>query len=278
VQAVGAKVRVLALPNLPGKGDVLDWAKTGGTVERLHDLIEHEAKPWTAAERETKAPNTWCFYTGEAPPPPRWLIKGILPETGVALIAGQWGTYKTTVALDFAISIMAATAFAQRYRIKRQGAVLYVALEGEGMLAARLNAVATHRNVGGALPFAWRGDCPALTDNDAAEALCTLTDQAAAELKRQFDLPLALVVIDTMVTAAQYEEGGDNDAASAQSVMNALRTLSQHTGALVIGVDHFGKVVETGTRGSSAKEGAADTVIALLADRELSGSVMNTRR
>jgi hypothetical protein len=48
-------------------------------------------------------------------------------------------------------------------------------------------------------------------------------------------------------------------------------------GALVVGTDHFGKVLETGTRGSSAKEGAADAVIALLADRELSGGVKNTR-
>jgi hypothetical protein len=56
-----------------------------------------------------------------------------------------------------------------------------------------------------------------------------------------------------------------------------LRILSQHTGALVVGIDHFGKVLETGTRGSSAKEGAADTVIALLADRELSGGLKNTR-
>ena len=59
--------------------------------------------------------------------------------------------------------------------------------------------------------------------------------------------------------------------------MNALRVVSQRTGALVVGIDHFGKVVETGTRGSSAKEGAADAVIVLLADRELSGGVKNTR-
>ena len=59
--------------------------------------------------------------------------------------------------------------------------------------------------------------------------------------------------------------------------MNALRAVAQHSGAIVAGIDHFGKAIETGTRGSSAKEGAADTVLALLADRELSGSVKNTR-
>jgi hypothetical protein len=59
--------------------------------------------------------------------------------------------------------------------------------------------------------------------------------------------------------------------------MTALRSTSQRTGALAVGIDHFGKVVETGTRGSSAKESAADTVIAILADRVLSGGVTNTR-
>jgi hypothetical protein len=84
-------------------------------------------------------------------------------------------------------------------------------------------------------------------------------------------------VIDTLITAAQHKEGGDNDTAASQKVMQVMRSLSRRTGALVVGIDHFGKVVETGTRGSSAKEGASDTVIALLADRALNGTVKNTR-
>src|SRR5262249_26723045 len=42
-------------------------------------------------------------------------------------------------------------------------------------------------------------------------------------------------------------------------------------------VDHYGKVLEAGTRGSSAKEGSADTVLATLAERELTGAISNTR-
>ena len=104
-----------------------------------------------------------------------------------------------------------------------------------------------------------------------------MADEAAAYLDSNFGLPVVLIWIDTIITAAGYNEGGDNDTAAAQKVMSALRILSKHTGALVIGIDHFGKVIETGTRGSSAKEGAADTVIAVLADRELGGGVKNTR-
>jgi hypothetical protein len=145
------------------------------------------------------------------------------------------------------------------------------------MVQTRLTAIGRHHGITEPLPFAWRGDCPALTDKNAADVLCRLAAEAAADLERKFGLPVALIWIDTLITAAGYAAGEDNDAAAAQKVMTALRIASQRTSALVIGVDHFGKVMETGTRGSSAKEGAADVVIALLADRELSGGVKNTR-
>ncbi len=50
---LGASVRLLALPGLGPKEDIIDWAKAGGTVEQLHALIESEAKPWTAPDEAT---------------------------------------------------------------------------------------------------------------------------------------------------------------------------------------------------------------------------------
>jgi hypothetical protein len=105
-----------------------------------------------------------------------------------------------------------------------------------------------------------------------------MVDEAAAILKTKFNLPIALIEFDTVIAAAGYDEpGADNDAGATQKVMNVLRRLSRHTGALMLPLDHFGKVLDTGTRGSSAKEGGADTVLALLADRELNGALKNTR-
>ena len=92
---------------------------------------------------------SWKYHTGEAPTPPRWLIKSILPETGPALMSGQWGTFKTTVALDLSVCVMGDLPFAGRYRVKRPGAVLYLALEGSGMLCTRLSAIAAHHGVPG---------------------------------------------------------------------------------------------------------------------------------
>jgi hypothetical protein len=52
---VATSIRTLELPGLPPKGDIIDWAAAGGTVERLHELIEREAKPW-APGATTPAP------------------------------------------------------------------------------------------------------------------------------------------------------------------------------------------------------------------------------
>jgi hypothetical protein len=81
-----------------------------------------------------------------------------------------------------------------------------------------------------------------------------------------------------MIAAAGYaKDGQENDAAAGQAVMNTLRQVAREAGCFVMGVDHFGKAVETGTRGSSAKEGAADVVLALLGDKSTNGEVKNTR-
>ena len=47
LQGVAASVRVLELPGLEPKQDIMDWAIAGGTVEQLHNLITHKTRPWT---------------------------------------------------------------------------------------------------------------------------------------------------------------------------------------------------------------------------------------
>jgi hypothetical protein len=56
-----------------------------------------------------------------------------------------------------------------------------------------------------------------------------------------------------------------------------LRELSRVTGALVLPIDHYGKLAETGVRGSSAKSAAADAILACLGERDNEGNVSNHR-
>jgi AAA domain len=247
--------------------------------------VKHEAPPphesnprdERSAASAPAANGAWQYHADATPTPTSWLIKGILPEIAAGLLSGQWGTFKTTVLLYIAACIMTGLPFAGKYRIKRPGAVLFLALEGGGGIHTRLTAVATHLGATGPLPFAWRTDCPLLVDKTAADTLCAFIKAAAAELDLRFHLPVVLIAIDTLIIAAGYATGEENDAGASQKIMTTLGTVAKRTGAMVLGIDHFGKDVSTGTRGSSAKEGNADVVLAILADRELSGSVKNTR-
>ena len=87
-----------------------------------------------------------------------------------------------------------------------------------------------------------------------------------------------MVIIDTYGKAAAYDKTGqENDTATNKIIMRHLSEAGRAAGCFVMAVDHFGKDVGTGTRGSSSKEDDADVVLALLGDKDITGKVTNTR-
>jgi AAA domain len=193
----------------------------------------------------------------------KWLVKHLLSTTGAGLVSGQWGTAKTFVAIDLSISAMTGNPFAGRV-IKRAGGVLFIAAEGASEIPIRLHGVIETKLPGhkGKLPFAWAESCPMLMEKGAIEQLIRIAGEAASRMQSEFGLDLVLIIIDTMSAAAGFKD--ENSSSEGQTVMNVLGGLSRRTGAFVLACDHFGKAVETGTRGTSAKEAAADVVIACL--------------
>ena len=79
LQGIAASVRILDLPGLPEKGDVIDWAKAGGTVEQLHKLIVEEARPWAPSERASPKDH------GSRPAPPSMESGDPFTEDALAL-------------------------------------------------------------------------------------------------------------------------------------------------------------------------------------------------
>jgi AAA domain len=205
-----------------------------------------------------------------------WLVKQMLPKTGVGLISGQWGTAKTFIALDLAASVMMGTKFAGR-PVKRRGGVLFLAAEGSSEIPIRLCGLVEAKFPGqkDRLPFAWGEGCPTLMQAGAIEQLVQIAKQAADHMQSEFGVELVLIIIDTMSAAAGFKD--ENSSPEGQLAMNVLNELSKRTGAFAIACDHFGKMVETGTRGTSAKEASADVVIACLGDRTQAGSLANLR-
>jgi hypothetical protein len=236
-------------------------------------LEEHHEEP------EAKAsPQGWWHGDVDVQLLRKWLVKKLIPETGTGLLPGQWGTYKTFVALDLGGAVMTGTPFAG-HPVKRRGGVLFVAVEGREEIPIRLEALNRTKCDGAErLPFFCLDDIPRLLEKGAADKIAADANAIAEEIRRRFDLPLALIIVDTVAAGAGYSKAGEeNDAAIAQRIMDTLGRISKLTGAFVLAVDHFGKDVSTGTRGSSAKESFADIVLALLGEKELTGAVKNPR-
>jgi hypothetical protein len=235
------------------------------------ELLDQESETQTT-------PHGWWHGDVDIELTRKYLIKKLIPETGTGLLPGQWGTYKTFVAVDLAGAVMTGTTFAG-HPVKRKGGVLFVACEGRAEIPIRLEAL--NRTKCGRterLPFFCLDTIPHLLKKGAAEKIAADASHIAAEMRRRFDLPLVLIIIDTVAAGAGYSKAGEeNDAAIAQRIMDTLAEISKRTGAFVLAVDHFGKAVETGTRGSSAKESFADIVLALLGEKELAGAVKNPR-
>jgi hypothetical protein len=215
-----------------------------------------------------------------------WSVEDMLYKIGLALIAGQWGTYKTFIGIDLAASIMTKTPFAGR-AVHRQGGVLFIAAEGQAQVPIRLKGVALGKVAGlepsadavkidpEKMPFAWAKRSPALSDPEALVELRTLVAETVRGMQDRFGLPLALVLIDALMPAAQFKDA--DKSTESRQVMDMLATVARDFEILIVVIDHFGKDVSTGTRNASTKEDAADSILALLGERSLEGKVSNPR-
>lgn len=207
----------------------------------------------------------------------KWNIKRLIPQNGIGLISGQWGSGKTTVALELAAAVAMNGTFA-RLPIKRQGITLFFALEGIDIVQSTLEALSIEKYDGKRIRMYYTGEPIKLLDQKGVDRAIQIAKAAMLKADKEERLPLVMIVFDTVMMAAGYgNEGAEQDNVVGAKLLQAFAKIKEATGALVIGLDHYGKDISTGTRGGSAKEDAADFVVALLGDRDPSGKVTNRR-
>src|SRR5262245_10730410 len=242
------------------------------------DLDDDDDLDEEAPEQDPNLPRLHAHGDPDDRPFKAWLIKHLIPQIGHGLMSGQWGGGKTFTFFDLAAALSTGQPWLGHV-VKRQCGVLLIAAEGADEVRLRLDAVVREKN-GGMVraPFRWYETAPLLLNKGAVEKLIAMARQAEASLEDEFGLPLGLIGIDTIAACAGYSRAGDEyDNAVGQAVMNVLRAVAQELGCFVLGIDHFGKNLEAGTRGASSKESSSDIVLACLGDKQLSGSVTNTR-
>ena len=178
-------------------------------------------------------------------PPMSWLVKGVLPATGTAVIFGPSASGKSFLCLDLAIAISHGEPwFGQRVKATP---VVYALLEATAGIKHRTDAWATH----------FETDIPAnlsfILDPINLTMHSDVVDLANS-------LPKGCVVfIDTLNRAAStIDENGSKDMGI---VIDAINSIQRITGDLVVLVHHTGKNVESGMRGHSSLIASLDAAI-----------------
>jgi hypothetical protein len=183
-------------------------------------------------------------------PPLRWMVRGVLPQEGLAALYGPSGSGKSFLALDLAAAIAGGVERWFDYRV-RACPVTYVCLEGEQGMQNRVTAWCQHH--GTSVP-------------DMLRFVMHTFD-----LRRQIDiLDLAnaiiavsgvggLVILDTLNRAAPGID--ENSSVDMSKVIAAAKHLQSLTGGLVLLVHHTGKDASKGMRGHSSLHAALDGAI-----------------
>lgn len=220
--------------------------------------------PAKKAKRPRFAPETAAqFLQHQAP---KWIVKGVLPRAGLAVIYGASSSGKTFFTLDL-VSAVARGVDWRGARVEK-GRVLYVVAEGAGGFRNRLQAYCESQGVEpGEFDMCFLRQAPnLLTKDDIREFL-----EQVVPLGR-FDV----IVIDTYARA--MAGGNENDAKDVGQAVAHCEILHRKTGALVVLVHHSGKDATKGARGSGALRAAADLEIEVVQTREYRAATVTKQK
>ena len=190
--------------------------------------------------------NWQTFWTQDFPPED-WLIKPIIPRNQLVTIFAPGGTGKSLLALYIAAGI--ATGRNMFGEDNQPISVLYMDYEmQQAQLFERLTAMGYNKDINLTnLHYASLPPIGSLDTSEGAKQICDLARAVQAQL----------VIIDTFSRAV---EGAENDA---DTVRNFYRWTAINLKAefrSLLRIDHSGKDLKKGARGTSAKNDDVDLV------------------
>jgi hypothetical protein len=159
-----------------------------------------------------------------------WTIPGVLPEGGEALIYSTTGEGKSLLALDWACGLAVEGT-----------SVLYVDNEMDRFqYRDRMASLGYDQSALGSLSYAQTQQLPPIDTEDGARFLLGIVDKTEP----------AVVILDTLIRVIEGDEMDSNTYARAYGLFGV--PLKQR-GITLLMLDHAGKDVSKGPRGSSAK-------------------------
>lgn len=227
-------------PGTPRNGDINDLEQAEG-IEAVRRLLE-------AAKA---APQRFQLLTPAelaALPPVRWLVRGVLPQEGIAAVYGPPGSGKSFLVLDMLAHVAGGRDWFGCH--VNAAPVVYLGLEGEAGIAQRLQAWQSHN---GPLLQTFRAILSPLDirkPGDRAELVSAIKGAGMAG---------GVLAVDTLNRAAPGAD--ENSSAEMGEIVQAAKHLQAELGGLVLLVHHSGKDASRGLRGHSSLLAALDASV-----------------
>lgn len=190
----------------------------------------------------------------ESLPEYRWLIKNVLPASGIAILYGKPGEGKTFLAIDLGEGIAHGTeAWGQKFE---PGSVVYVVAEGlEGIGKRTQGWRDFHEKLPAGDNFIAYRQCVNFRE---AEEVEKFVDGIRHQLSVQGD-PLRLLVIDTL--SQNFGNGEENMQSAMSAFIGNIQRIVAEFGCLALILHHPSRSSPGSARGSSVVDGAADAML-----------------
>lgn len=248
------KVFTTSIANLPAGA----YTRFGYTAQMSHNgdrsafakKLLQEGKALLPVEQPTKTDNiliNWQDFWKQDFPEEDWLIKPVIPRNQLVTIFAPGGTGKSLLALYIAAGL--ATGRNMFGDDNQPINILYMDYEmQQAQLFERLTAMGYSDQTDlSRLHYASLPPIGSLDTPQGAKQICDLARMCQAEL----------VIIDTFSRAV---EGAENDADTVRNFYRWTAINLKSEGRSLLRIDHAGKDIKKGARGTSAKNDDVDLV------------------
>jgi hypothetical protein len=181
-----------------------------------------------------------------------WLVKGLVPRTGIVQFFGDPGSGKTPCAMSLAMHVAAGRPTWWGHKIARTGKVVY--LIGEDAQGLRWRALAEQKRLGISTEelegkVFWSTMPGQLTDAEDAKKWLAAIREAVGD-------DIALLVVDTQ--SRNFGAGDENSTQDMAQFVHHLAEFARVLGCCVLPVHHTGHSNKDRGRGSMVMLGALD--------------------
>jgi hypothetical protein len=272
-------IRIVELPGLPHKGDIVEWIEGHGDAAEPADMraeieaLARAVQPWNgqagAGKRLRYVPELVCLADVEPQAVP-WLWPGRIPLGRISLLVGRPGAGKSFLTSDLAARISTAAPWpVDCYSAAPLGDTLFICAEDDpaDTIVPRLVAAGADRTRIHLLKAA------KLIEDDGKESTVAFDLQNVGLIRDALvRLPACkLVVVDPVGSylGGRVDAHRDNEV---RAVLAPLAQLAAERGVAVLLVCHTRKALanyaDDSTLGSRAFVGLARSVMHLMADEQ----------